>query len=323
MNILAYVESRGGNFRGSGLEALGAAAALAAKTGGNASALLVGKGASSLAPELGKYGASKVYLAEGTDFAGYTPQGYREAVLAAMAQCGAEVVTLAATTLGRDLAPVLAARLKAAFLPDCTSLTEEDGKLTVQRPVYAGRCIMTLAANSLPAVVSLRPKAFPVKPGDAAAVEAIPLALDLAGKITVEFIEERAEAGGKIDVSEADVIVAGGRGLKAPENFALIEELAGVLKGAVGASRPVVDSGWRVHSEQVGQTGKVVAPTLYIAAGISGAIQHLAGMRSSKVIVAINKDPEAPIFKAADYGVVGDAMEILPAFTKAVRDLAR
>jgi len=321
MNILAFVESRGGKLRGAGLEALSTAADLAAKNGGTVSALLVGANSAGLASELGKYGAAKVYLADYAELNGYTPEGYREAVTAAMSAASAEVVVLAATVLGRDLAPVLAARLKAAFLPDCVSIVSEGGKLVVQRPVYAGRCMMTLAATSLPAVVSLRPKAFPANAGESKAVETIKLTIDLTGKIRSRLIEERAEAVGKLDVSEADIIVAGGRGLKGPENFHLVEELAEALKGAVGASRPVVDSGWRPHAEQVGQTGKVVGPTLYIAAGISGAIQHLAGMRSSKVIVAINKDADAPIFKAADYGIVGDALEVLPALTRAVKEL--
>jgi len=323
MNFLAYVESRGGKLRGSGLEALATAASLAAETGGSVVALLVGPNAAALAPELGKYGVGKVFVADAPELAGYTPEGYREAVIAGMNQCGAEVVVLAATILGRDLAPVLAAKLKAALLPDCTAIKVEDGKLVVNRPVYAGRCLMTLAAQSFPAVVSVRPKAFPVKPGEALPVETVALTVNLAGVIRARLVEERSEAGGKLDVSEADVIVAGGRGLKGPENFGMIEELADLLHGAVGVSRPVVDSGWRPHGEQVGQTGKVVGPTLYIAAGISGAIQHLAGMRSSKVIVAINKDAEAPIFKAADYGIIGDALEVVPALIKAVRESGR
>jgi len=321
MNILAFVESRGGKLRGAGLEALCTAADLASNNHGTISALLVGANSAGLANELGKYGASKVYVADNAELNGYTPEGYREAVIAAMIAAQADVVVLSATVMGRDLAPVLAARLKAAFLPDCVSIESDGGKIVVKRPVYAGRCLMTLAATSLPAVISLRPKAFPANVGDARPVETVKLAVDLAGKIKSRLVEERAEAVGKLDVSEADIIVAGGRGLKGPENFHLVEELAAALKGAVGASRPVVDSGWRPHAEQVGQTGKVVGPTLYIAAGISGAIQHLAGMRSSKVIVAINKDADAPIFKSADYGIVGDALEVLPALTKAVQAL--
>jgi electron transfer flavoprotein alpha subunit len=178
---------------------------------------------------------------------------------------------------------------------------------------------MTFAATGLPVVLSLRPKAFTATPREGMTAQVTSLRIDLAGKILSTLKETRAESGGKLDVTEADAVVAGGRGMKANENFKLIEDLAATLRGAVGASRAVVDAGWRPHSEQVGQTGKVVSPTLYIAAGISGAIQHLAGMRSSKVIVAINKDPEAPIFKSADYGIIGDAMEVLPALNEAIK----
>ncbi len=322
MNILAYVESRGGKIRGAGLEALTIASELSRKSGGTFAALLIGSQAGEWEAELTKFGPAKVFLADAPELTGYSPEGYREAVITAMEQAGADVIVLSATLLGRDLAPVLAARLQAAFLPDCTGIELVEGKLTVKRPVYAGRCMMTLATVCFPAVVSLRPKAFLALPGDSTKPEVVRLQLDLAGKIRTRLIEERTESAGKLDVSEADVIVAGGRGMKGPENFAMIEELALTLRGAVGASRAVVDAGWRSHGEQVGQTGKVVNPTLYIAAGISGAIQHLAGMRSSKVIVAINKDPEAPIFKVADYGVVGDALEIIPALNKAVREMS-
>lgn len=321
MNVLTYIESRGGKVRGAGIEALGMGVALAQQSGGSAFALVIGPNAGSIAASLDKYGAAEIYAVDGADFAGYSPEAYREAVVTAKQRCSAEVVVLSATTLGRDLAPVVAAKLKAAFLPDCVDVQLDGGKITVKRPVYAGRCLMTLAANSTPAVLSLRPKAFPVAVGEVGPVKVTPLPVDLTGKVLTKFVEERVESAGKLDVTEADVIVAGGRGLKTAEGFAGVEALAATLKGAVGASRAVVDAGWRPHSEQVGQTGKVVAPTLYIAAGISGAIQHLAGMRSSKVIVAINKDPEAPIFKAADYGIVGDALEVLPALNNAISAL--
>ncbi len=321
MNVLVYVESSGGKLRGAGLEALTAARDLAARLGGSATALLIGEDSGGHAASLGKYGASSVYTVEGGDFCGYSPEAYREAVLAARKAADAGVIVLSATSLGKDLAPVVAARLDAAFLPDCTAYEVEGGKLVVRRPVYAGRCNITLSTSSFPAVVSLRPKAFLAAESVATTPVVTPLKVETAGKIMSRFVETRTESVGKLDVTEADVIVSGGRGLKGPENFVLVEELASALGAAVGASRAVVDAGWRPHSEQVGQTGKVVNPTLYIAAGISGAIQHIAGMRSSKVIVAINKDPDAPIFKMADYGIVGDAMEILPVLTKGVKAL--
>lgn len=318
MDILVYVEMRGGKIRPAGLEAVCGARKLADIGGGKLTALLMGSNLENLTGEVEKYGADSILLIENPDLDGYTPEGYREALTAAYDATGAKLIIMTATALGRDLAPAVAAKLDAALLPDCASAEYSEGRLSVTRPVYAGRCIMTLAANSFPVVLSLQPKAFLVVERETVSAEISRLEVAVSDKIRARLIETRAQAGEKLDVTEADIIVAGGRGMKAEENFKLIEDLADKLGGAVGASRAVVDSEWRPHSEQVGQTGKVVSPTLYIAAGISGAIQHLAGMRSSKVIVAINKDPEAPIFKSSDYGIVGDAMEVLPALIEAL-----
>lgn len=320
MDILVYAESRGGKLRPAGLEAVSFGRKLADSTGGNMTTVLIGTGLETVIPDAEKYGSRKILTVDAPELAGYTPEGYREAIISAAGKTGAKLVIMAATAMGRDLAPTVAARMDASLLPDCTAVEFSNERLNVTRPVYAGRCIMSLAATELPVVLSIRPKAFlpQVWEGNQAAKEK--LEVDLNGKIRGRLVETRVEAGEKLDVTEADVIVAGGRGLKAAENFGMIEELANLLGGAVGASRAVVDTEWRPHSEQVGQTGKVVSPTLYIAAGISGAIQHLAGMRTSKVIVAINKDPEAPIFKSADYGIVGDALEVIPALTKAIRE---
>ena len=320
MNLLVYVETRRGKVHSAGLEALTAARKLADESGGTVSALLTGHNIAGLAAEAANCGAGSVYIADNPALAGYTPEAYLEALLETVKVSGASVIVMTASALGRDLAPMAAAKLDAAFLPDCTGIKWQDGRIEVVRPVYAGKLNITLAAREYPVVISLRPKAFTpvVKAGTAQPVN---LSLHLEGRIKTRLVGEGQDAGGRLDVTEADVVVSGGRGMKAPENFRLIEELAETLHGAVGASRAVVDAGWRPHSEQVGQTGKVVSPTLYIACGISGAIQHLAGMRSSRVIVAINKDPEAPIFKTADYGLVGDALEVLPALTGAVRAL--
>ena len=321
MNILVFIEIREGKVRSSGLEALTAARKLADIAGGSVTGLLVGQALSGHVDQLSKYGVDRVLLAEHPDLSSYSPEGYREAVVSAAAVMDAKVIVMTSTSLGRDLAPMVAARLDAAFLPDCVAVDYSEGRMTVSRPVYAGKCTMTLTATAWPVVLSLRLKAFPAATREGKTPEVTPLTVDLEGKLKTRCIETRPESGGRLDVTEADVIVAGGRGMKAPENFQMIEDLAAVLHGAVGASRAVVDAGWRSHSEQVGQTGKVVSPTLYFACGISGAIQHLAGMRSSKVIVAINKDPEAPIFKNADYGIVGDAMEVLPILTAAIKSL--
>ncbi|MFH0766044.1 MAG: electron transfer flavoprotein subunit alpha/FixB family protein [Calditrichota bacterium] len=321
MSFLVFIESRNGKVRGAGIEALSAACKLADRITGEVNALLIGRGVSDLIPQVESFGADRILLADYPELEHYSPEGWREAILTAVKQHGASIVVMTSTILGRDLAPMIAARLEAAFLPDCTALEYTEGRIIVRRPVYAGRCIMTLAATGTPVVISLRPKAFPAVPRDDSKPVVEKLELDLTGKIRARAVETIFESGGKLEVTEADVIVAGGRGLKSEENFKLLEDLASPLNAAVGVSRAVVDAGWRPHSEQIGQTGKVVSPTLYIAAGISGAIQHLAGMRTSKVIVAINKDPEAPIFKSADYGIVGDAMEILPVLTQRIREL--
>ena len=319
MNILTYIESRGGKVRPAGCEALSLARELADSSGGKSYGLLIGDNVESLAGDVKKFGIDKLILVENPELAGYSPEGYREAVLAAVAETGAEAVLLAASAMGRDLAPTLAARLDAGLLPDCVEAGYADGKLTVTRSVYAGRCMLELSATTMPVAISIRPKAFAIKERDESDLDIGKVNVDLGGKIRAKLLETKVEATGKIDVADADVIIAGGRGMKEADNFKLIEELAGILGGAIGASRAVVDTEWRPHSEQIGQTGKVVSPTLYIAAGISGAIQHMAGMRTSKVIVAINKDSEAPIFKSADYGIIGDAMEVLPALIEAVK----
>ncbi|MBA2244197.1 MAG: electron transfer flavoprotein subunit alpha/FixB family protein, partial [Gemmatimonadetes bacterium] len=222
----------------------------------------------------------------------------------------------------KDLAPRVAARLGVGYAADCTAFEVEGGEVVATRPRYAGKVFSRVRFTGKPALLSVRPNVvMPTQSARAGEIRNLDVNLDGvdAGAVVREV---RAAGGEKLDVSEAPVIVSGGRGLREPENFKLLEELAEALgNAAVGASRAVVDAGWRPHGEQVGQTGKTVAPTLYFAVGISGAIQHLAGMRTSKYIVAINKDPEAPIFKVADYGIVGDLFEILPRLTEEVRKL--
>jgi electron transfer flavoprotein alpha subunit len=222
--------------------------------------------------------------------------------------------------MGRDLAPTVAARLGVGAIPDAVGLALDGETFSVRRPVYSGKAITTVTtAGNTPQVISLRPNVFAAEEaggaGEVVALDGLSLSIRAVVKELVEA------AGGEIDVAEADVIVSGGRGIKGPENFALIKSLADALGGAVGASRAAVDAGWIEHSHQVGQTGKVVSPSLYVAAGISGAIQHLAGMSSSKVIVAINKDPDAPIFKVADYGIVGDLFDVIPPMVEAIKAL--
>ena len=320
MSILVFIEQRDGQVRPVCREALGAAARLAQELGGPVVGVCPAAADPGLAP-LGEAGADRVLLAAHPAFDRYDPAGYARAVAAAAAQVKPAAVLFPASTMGRDLAPRVAARLGAGLATECTALSVEGGRLVATRPVYAGKALQRVAFPQAPALASLRPKAFEaIERAGAAAVE--PLAVDFDENAPrARVLRVSAAAGGKVDLTEAEVIVAGGRGLKGPEHFPVIEALAAALGAGVGASRPVVDAGWRPHAEQVGQTGKTVSPRLYVAVGISGAIQHLAGMMSSRCIVAINKDPEAPIFKVADYGIVGDLFEVVPALTEAVKGL--
>jgi electron transfer flavoprotein alpha subunit len=317
--ILVFIEQRNGNLRKASLEALSEATRLASGANVPVKAVLVGHGIGARAAELGRYGAGTVFVADEEKLARYSAEGYAAAVRAAVEKGEPSAVFMAATALGRDLSGRLAARLGWGCLADVVKVQIEGDLVVATRPVYSGKALATVDGAGKPVVVTLRPNVFKAEPGGGtAAVETLPQAGADIRAVVREILEKE---GGEIDVAEADVIVSGGRGIKGPENFALIRELAKLLGAAVGASRAVVDAGWIDHAHQVGQTGKVVSPSLYIACGISGAIQHLAGMSSSKVIVAINKDPEAPIFKVADYGIVGDLFQIVPAFVDEVRKL--
>jgi electron transfer flavoprotein alpha subunit len=321
MSILVFIEQRDGQVRAVAREALGEATRLAASLGGPVVGVCPAAADPGLAA-LGEAGADRVLLAAHPAFAAYDAAGYARAVAAAAQALKPAVVLFGASTMGRDLAPRVAARLGAGLATDCTALAVESGRLVASRPVYAGKAVQKVAFPQAPAIASLRPKAFaPVALGGKRAdVEAQTVEHDVAAS-RARVLRVAAAGAGKVDLTEAEVIVSGGRGMKGPEHFKLIEDLAAALGASVGASRAVVDAGWRPHAEQVGQTGKTVSPKLYVAVGISGAIQHLAGMTSSRCIVAVNKDPEAPIFKVADYGIVGDLFEVLPALTEAVRKL--
>ncbi len=317
--ILVFVEQRDGEIRKASLQAI-SQAKREGGAGGDVTAVLPGSGIAGAAAGLGAWGADKVFVADDPNLALYSAEGYAEVVAKAVEQAQPSAIFFAGTAMGRDLAPRLAARLGVGGIPDVTALTSADGALSARRPVYSGKAIATATTGGkTPQVISLRPNVFAAEElGGAGEV----VALDgLALSIRAVVKELVAAGGGELDVAEADIIVSGGRGIKGPENFALIKSLADALGGAVGASRAAVDAGWISHSHQVGQTGKVVSPSLYIAAGISGAIQHLAGMSSSKVIVAINKDPDAPIFKIADYGVVGDLFDVIPPMVDAIKAL--
>jgi electron transfer flavoprotein alpha subunit len=326
MAILVFLECRDSEVKHSSHEAVAEARRLADQGlgGGQVVAVLVAPAAAGpKAAQAGHYGADQVLHAAHDAFANYLPDVFAGAVVEAQKKVGATHVFFSASAMGKDLAPRVAARLDAGLASDCTHLDVEGGRLVATRPVYAGKAIQKVGWKSAVALASLRPKVFALtehRPGKDAPVEPLAGSFDpsLAKVVTTGT---SAATSGPADLTEADIIVSGGRGLKGPENFHLIESLAQALGATVGASRAVVDAGWRPHGEQVGQTGKTVSPKLYVAIGISGAIQHLAGMSSSRTIVAINKDADAPIFKVANYGIVGDAFEIVPALVEEVKKL--
>jgi electron transfer flavoprotein alpha subunit len=318
--ILVFVEQRDGEIRKASLQAISEAKRQAAGAGWSVDAVLPGSSIGEAAAGLGAWGADRVFVADDPNLKLYSAEGYASAVVKAAAEAQPNAVFFAGTAMGRDLAPRVAARLGVGAIPDAVALALDGEKFNVRRPVYSGKAFSRAdTAGKTPQVIGLRPNVFGAEEsGGAAEVVALD-GLELSIRAVVK--ELVATAGGELDVAEADIIVSGGRGIKGPENFALIRELAEALGGAVGASRAAVDAGWIDHSHQVGQTGKVVSPSLYVACGISGAIQHLAGMNSSKIIVAINKDPDAPIFKIADYGVVGDLFDVIPPMVEAIKAL--
>ena len=321
-NILVFAESRGTELRKVALEAVTAARALAdASGGGEVHAVLAGPpGVAAKAPQLGQHGADVVFVCEHAGLATYAREALA-ATIAAKAKDGYRAVLLPFSSQGRDLGPRVAVKLDAPLAADVIEVAMAGDALTVKHPGYANKVIITLDVKGAAAVVSLRPSAVtPKENAKAGRVETLAPAADPgAERVKVSQVIEGAK--GKLDLGEAPVIIAGGRGLKGPEHFKLVEDLAAAFgNAAVGATRAVTDEGWRPHADQIGQTGRQVSPQLYVAVGISGAIQHLAGMRTSRTIVAINKDPEAPIFKVADYGIVGDVFEVVPALTTAVQE---
>jgi len=319
--VWIVAEHRDGALRKVSFELASTARKLADQTGDEVAAVVVGSGVEAMAAELGKYGVDKVFVADNAAFEPYTTDAHAAAVAKAVKDNDPAILLVGASAQGKDLAAALVGKLAAGLATDCTDVKIADGKLVAVRPMYAGKCFGEVVFNAAPAMASLRPNVFPiVENAKAGAVVKFDAGVD-AGALKTKVVEVQKEASGKIDVAEANIIVSGGRGMKGPEGYGILEELAGVLGAAVGASRAAVDAGWRPQSDQVGQTGKVVSPNLYIACGISGAIQHLAGMSSSKYIVAINKDNEAPIFAKADYGVVDDLFKVVPALTAECKKL--
>ncbi|MDY0082396.1 MAG: electron transfer flavoprotein subunit alpha/FixB family protein [Ignavibacteriaceae bacterium] len=316
--VLSIIEQREGNIKKISYEAVSVGASLAKELNLEFEAIVIGSEVKELS-SLGNYGAAKITHLKNADLHNFSSSAYSDLISSYAKEINASVIISGNTSFGNELAPRIAVKLQAACIVDCVSLVVEAGEIIATRPVYAGKAFVKSKLHSDIKIFTIRPNVFKAEKVN-----------DQSAEIKVEEISNPnlkakvvayKKSEGKLDVAEANIIVAGGRGMKGPEHFNLIESLAEVLGAAVGASRAVVDAGWRPHSEQVGQTGKTVSPSLYIACGISGAIQHLAGMSSSKYIVAINKDKDAPVFSIADYGIAGDVFEILPALTEEIKKI--
>lgn len=317
MSVIAIAEQRDGEFRKVTYEAISEGRRLADSLGTDLAAVVLGSGIEGAAADLGKFGADKVLVVDHDLLAEYLTDIYVSVTAEVVEKQAAQVVVLGASTQGKDLAARLAARLNAALAMDCIGVKVDGGSVVATRPMYAGKVYVDVALSGQPQIVAIRPNAMGIEEtAKAGTVEKLDID---PGQSALQLVDKTLEAE-KVELTEADIIVSGGRGMGGSD-YAVVEALAEALGAAVGASRSAVDEGWRPHSDQVGQTGKVVSPNLYVACGISGAIQHLAGMSSSKVIVAVNKDAEAPLFTKADYGLVGDLFELVPAITAEVKKL--
>lgn len=312
--VFIVAEHKDGNLKKVTLEILGECL----RQGADTTVVAIGAELDGVVSELSKHGASAVACLQTGE--NYSTEGYANSLHAFLADKSPKAILTGATSQGKDFMPRLAAKFSAGLATDCTEIELSSDKVSAHRPVYAGKCAKKITFESGPAMISVRPNVLPAaqEKDSAANVEKLDAAL---GNVRAKIVEVQAGESKKVDLTEADVIVSGGRSLKAEENFKLIYDCAQAIGAAAGASRAAVDAGYAPHDMQVGQTGKTVSPKLYIACGISGAIQHLAGMRTSKVIVAINKDPEAPIFSKADYGIVGDLFEVLPKLTEEFKNL--
>jgi electron transfer flavoprotein alpha subunit len=319
--VWIVAEQRYGTLRKISFELASTARKLADQLGEEVGAIVLGSGIEGLAGELGKYGVDKVYVADNALLEPYTTDAHAAAVARLVKENNPSILLFGASAQGKDLSARLVGKLATGMATDCVDVKIVDGKLLALRPMYAGKCYGEVLTSSFPQMASLRPNVFPtVENSKTPEVIKFDPGLD-PGQLKTKVLEVQKDTAGKVDLTEANIIVSGGRGMKGPENYVILEELADLLGATVGASRAAVDAGWRPQKDQVGQTGKIVSPNLYIACGISGAIQHLAGMGTSKYIVAINKDPDAPIFARADYGIVDDLFKVVPELTKEVKKL--
>ena len=317
MSVLIFIDQADGHVKKASLEALTFGADVAAQTGTTAEAVIVGAVNDDLA-DLGKYGVKKIHQVSGNGFNQFDSQVYANAIAQVVTATGATVLVFSNNVNGKALAPRLSAKLKAGLVSGAVALPETSNGFIVKKNVFSGKAFANIAVNTSVKIIALSPNAYKTTAIDGKA-EVVSFQAEAATpKVKIVSVNK---ASGEVPLTEAEIVVSAGRGLKGPENWGVVEELAKLLHAATACSRPVADAHWRPHNEHVGQTGIAIAPNLYIAIGISGAIQHLAGVNRSKVIVVINKDPEAPFFKAADYGIVGDAFEVMPKFISAVKKL--
>ncbi|MFN8153279.1 MAG: electron transfer flavoprotein subunit alpha/FixB family protein [Bacteroidia bacterium] len=319
MSVLLYAENTGGKFKKSTFEACSYACAVARQLNTDLYAVSIGDVSNEELQKLGKYGASKVYSVTGEQLKSFVNQAYASIIAEAAKAGSSNVVILSASFSGKALAPRVAVKLEAGYVDGAITLPSSDGAFTVRKGAFSGKAFADVTLSSANKVLTLVPNSYQVTE-NAVSVSVEPFTPAIRDTDFRTMVKEIVRAADKVSLPEAEIVVSGGRGLKGPENWGMVEELANLLGAATACSKPVSDAHWRPHSEHVGQTGIAVSPNLYIAIGISGAIQHLAGVSSSKTIVVINKDPEAPFFKAADYGIVGDAFEVVPKLIEAVKE---
>ncbi len=316
--FLVFIEQRDGVVKSSSLEAISTARKIADISAGSVSTIIITNNPENIAETAGNFGADEVLVVKSTNE--YSPSVFAQTISNVIGKINANVVLFSATSMGKELAAILAAKLKSSLISDIISM-DWNNRIEVVRPVYAGKAMLKLASKGEKVVITLRPNVFPVIENKKSCTSIDFEVATLSDTKYSIVTHTELKSSGRPELTEASIIVSGGRGMGGPERYPVIESLADSLGAAVGASRAAVDAGWRPHSDQVGQTGKTVSPNLYVACGISGAIQHLAGMSSSKYIVAINTDADAPIFKVADYGIVADLFEVVPAMEKAVKAL--
>ena len=321
--IAFFIEIREGKIRNSSFEAAATARKIAAELGGTPVGIAIGSGFSNALSVFGEYGIPKIIAVDKPELYPYSSELYTAAFVHCAASISPSGIIMTATAMGKDLASHIAARMDIELISDIIAYTIIGGKIQALKPVFAGKARITVTSSSPIQFVTIRPKVFSPEKGDPSTRVQITSSEFNPSSVAVRArVKEVVKTGaGTVDLTEADIIVSGGRGMQEQKNFDILEQLADTLNAVVGASRAVVDAGWRPHADQVGQTGKTVSPNLYIAVGISGAIQHLAGMLSSKCIVAVNKDPEAPIFKIADYGIVGDLFAVVPKLNEEFKKL--